>query len=140
MKKSLENTLYHSFLRVAVAVFALALVFDSGLLFSSTSNISNLVQQNVANVIGVSVGVAPNDVNVLTARITELETDLDAKERLIAVNLEGRETGGGLDTSTFVLSTAVFILLVLMILNYTLDYLREKRPQIKYERNTSQVA
>lgn len=140
MKKSLENTLYHSFLRVAVAVCALALVFDSGLLFSSTANISNLVQQNVATVIGVKASVAPNDMNVLTARITELETDLQAKERLIAVNLQEREVGGSLDTSTFVLSITVFILLVLMILNYTLDYLRARRPQINYERNTSQVA
>lgn len=140
MKKSLENSLYHSFLRVAVSVCALALVFDSGLLFSQTSNISDLVQQNVANVVGVKVGVAPNDMNVLTARITELETEAQARERLIAVNLSEREDAGTFDTSTFVLSVLVFILLVLVILNYTLDYLREKRPVIKYERNTSQVA
>lgn len=139
MDNSLENTLYHSFLRVAVCVMAFALVFDSGLLFKSTSIISNTAQQHLASVVGVSVGVAPNEVNQLTARITELETELQAKERLIAVNVRDN-SAGGIDKSTFLLSIILFILLVLIVLNYALDFARTRRIKPNYEESTSQMA
>jgi hypothetical protein len=140
MDTSLEKTLYHSFLRVAVCVVAFALVFDSGLLFKTTSIISNTAQQHLASVVGVSVGVAPNEVNQLTARITELETELEAKERLIAVNVRDNSAGGGIDKSTFLLSIILFILLVLIVLNYALDFARTRRIKTSYEESTSQMA
>jgi putative N-acetylmannosamine-6-phosphate epimerase len=140
MNGLLEQTLYHSFLKVAACVLAFVLVFDSGLLFPSTADISSLAQQHMANVIGVTVGVAPNEVNQLTARITELETELEAKERLIAVDVRQRETVGGIDTSTFILSIILFILLVLIVLNYVLDFLRVRKEAALYETTTSQVA
>ena len=136
----LEQTLYHSFLKVAACVFALVLVFDSGLLFAGTADISNLAGRHVASVVGVTVGVAPNEVNQLTARITELETELESKERLIAVDSRQKELVGGIDTSTFVLSIILFILLVLIVLNYVLDFLRIRRENSTYETITSQVA
>lgn len=140
MKGFLEQTLYHSFLKVAACVLAFVLVFDSGLLFSGTAEISNLAQQHVANVVGVSVGVAPNEVNQLTARITELETELETKERLIAVDVRQKESVGGIDTSTFILSIILFILLVLIVLNYVLDFLRMRKAVSTYEIISSEVA
>jgi len=140
MNNFLEQTLYHSFLMVSACVLAFVLVFDSGLLFSGTTEISNLAQQHVANVIGVTVGVAPNEVNQLTARITELETELEAKERMIAVDVRQKDTIGGIDRSTFVLSIILFIFLVLIVLNYALDFLRDRREETSYETTTSQVA
>jgi len=136
MNHSLENSLYHSFLRIAVCVMALVLLFDSGLVSETTAELSNFTQLHVANVVGVTVGVAPNDVNQLTARITELETELTQKERLIAVNLRDNESGTGFDKSTFFLSAILFILLVLIVLNYALDYNRGRsnRPQY-YDKN-----
>jgi hypothetical protein len=114
---------YHSVLRIFVVVFALVLVFDSGLLINTTAIMSDMTQSHLANVVGVSVGVAPTEVNQLTARITELERDLEQKERIIAVNLN-TATGSDFDLSTFILSLVLFILLVLIVLNYILDYLR----------------
>ncbi len=132
MKHSLEKTLYHSFLRVAVVVVAFVLVFDSGLLIKSTASLSDFTQEHLANVVGVTVGVAPTEVNQLTARITELETEVAAKERLIAVNLKNNSESG-IDKSTFVLSATLFILLVLILLNYVLDYRRSRNEVIIYE-------
>jgi len=138
--KSIENSLYHSFLKIAVCVFALTLVFDSGFAIPATEGMSSLTQQHLASVVGVTLGVAPNDVNVLTTRITELETELEAKERLIAVNLQDANSAGSFDVSTFVLSIIVFILLVLIVLNYALDYVRQKKVTSNYESTTSQMA
>ena len=128
MNNNLSQSLYHSFLRVAVCVLALTLVFDSGLLFEETVLLSNTASQHVASVVGVTVGVEPTELNQLTARITELETELEAKERLIAVSV-GDTKANPLVDSTFVLSVILFILLVLVVLNYVLDYLRA-RPKV----------
>jgi hypothetical protein len=122
----IESSLYHKFLRVAALTLALILLFDSGLVSPVTERLSTNAGLHVANVVGVSVGVAPNEVNQLTSRITELETELEAKERLIAVNVQ-QSSNQPFDTSTFVLSTILFVLLLLIILNYILDYNRSRK-------------
>ena len=134
----LEHTLYHSFLRIAVCVLAFVVVFDSGLLFPETAMLSEMTRNHMANVVGVSVGVSPNELNQLTGRITELETELAAKERLIAVNVRDNTAASGTDTSTFVLGAILFILLVLIVLNYALDFARSRK--FAYEKTSSQVA
>ncbi len=130
MRKSLEASVYHSILRVSLVVCAIVLLFDSGLISKTTAKLSQGAQQYVATAVGVKVGVAPNEVNVLTARITELESELARRERDIAVNLNASGgTTSGTNTSTFVLSAILFILLVLIVLNYILDYLRGRRAE-----------
>lgn len=126
MSKPLENTVYHSLLRIGLCVFAVLLVFDSGIVSQNTKTLSRGAQEYVASAVGVTVGVEPNDVNILTKRITELQTELERKDREIAVNLNNNnsEVVGSIDTSTFVLSVILFILLFLIIMNYILDYLR----------------
>ena len=128
MANMMQATLYHQFLRVSALALALVLLFDSGLVLPITKQLSTEAGYHVANVVGVTVGVAPNDVNVLTSRITELETELEAKERLIAVNVQN-QADGGFDSSTFILSIILFILLTLIILNYILDYIRVRKTQ-----------
>lgn len=128
--KSLENSAYHSLLRIALVVFAVLLVFDSGLVSKSTRTLSLSAQEYVASAVGVTVAVPPNDVNVLTKRITELQTELDKRDREIAVNLNKETVVGAntFNTSTFVLSVILFILLFLIVMNYILDYLRFRKP------------
>ena len=123
-----------------VSVFAIALVFDSGLLFKETIFLSNTTEQYLANVVGVTVGVAPTELNQLTSRITELETELEAKERLIAVSVGNTETTPPIDTSTFILSAILFILLTLIVTNYVLDFRRARNEnvrQVYVQRNES---
>ncbi len=126
MRKSLADSIYHGVLRIAVLLFVILLVFDSGLISKNTKILSTSTQQYLANAVGVYVGVAPTEMNQLTARITELEGELDAKERLIAVNLADNKNAP-MDKSTLILSIIVFILLVLIIINYILDYLRMRQ-------------
>lgn len=128
-KNDIENSLYHSFLRIAVVVFAFLLVFDSGLISEKTKVLSSGTQDYLAQAVGVKVGVAPTEVNQLTARITELEQELEVKEREIAVAIDdGAKQGSepATDRSTLILSIILFILLVLIVLNYILDYLRNR--------------
>jgi hypothetical protein len=129
MVKSLRYSIYHSALRVSVLVFAILLIFDSGLITDKSKFLSISTQQYLANAVSVQVGVAPTEVNQLTARITELEGELAVKERLIAVNLT-ENTSATMDKSTLVLSIIVFILLVLILLNYVLDFVRMRKMTI----------
>lgn len=122
-------------LRVSALVCALVLVFESGLISESTAQLSRGTSSYLANAIGVGASVQPTELNMLTAELTERERDLDIREaalaeREIEVNLS-REAGSG-DTATYLLASILFILLVLILLNYVLDYLRLKeqtRPQ-----------
>jgi hypothetical protein len=124
----MADTLYHSILRISAAVAALLLVFVSGLLSPITAQLADQTEQYLANAVGVSVGVAPTELNQITAALTIREQELEAR----ALALSEREIELGLspsdsmmpDTDTFVLATILFILLVLIILNYALDYVR----------------
>jgi len=139
MNFAFEKSLYHSFLRILATVIAVVLIFDSGLLFPITAQLSTLTRQHVASVVGVSLGVTPNEVNQLTGRITELETELAAKERLIAINVGSAKNAENFNASNFFLSVTLFILLILIVLNYLLDYLRNKKIT-SYEKVTSNLA
>lgn len=127
-----EHSTYHKVLRVSVAVFAVALVFDSGIASKVTSELADDTRLYMANSIGVSIGVEPTPLNQYTAKLTTKQTELDAREvalneREISINLN---ESGAPDTSTYFLSSILFILLVLILLNYTLDYLRYKESQL----------
>ncbi len=124
-KTSLRFSLYHKTLRILCAVFAFTLIFDSGVLISETKVLSLHTQNYLASAIGINASVPPNELNILTARITELEQELATKDREIAVSLSsGEPVSNTIPTSTVVLSIILFILLVLIVLNYVLDYLR----------------
>lgn len=126
----MEHTIYHKVLRVFSVVFALMLIFESGIINESTIAISQNAHMYVANAVGMSASVAPNELNQITAALTEKEKELDKREsalneREIAVNLStNNETSS--DKAIFILSSILFILLILIVLNYTLDYLRSK--------------
>lgn len=125
----LEQTIYHSLLRISALVVALVLVFESGLYSETTAKLSDQTQLYLANVVGITVGVEPTELNQITAGLTARQQELDARElalaeREIELNLNSGGTVAGLDTSTFILATILFILLVLIVLNYALDYIR----------------
>lgn len=133
-----QNTTYHRVLRVSALVCAFVLMFESGLLSESTAAMSQNTHLYLANAIGMSVSVQPTELNQYTAALTQKQHELEKREvllseREIAVNLS--TTGGSSnDTATYVLSSVLFILLILILLNYTLDYLR-----LKEQRNVQPV-
>lgn len=126
---TLEHTNYHRSLRVASVVFALMLVFQSGLVSESTHQYSVETERYLANAIGMTAAVEPNGINEITAELTRRQNELEAREaalreREITVDLATDSAPG--DTTTYLLASILFILLVLILLNYTLDYLRFK--------------
>ncbi len=124
-----SNSLYHSLLRIATAVVAVMLVFEGGLLSPVTAQLADQTELYLANAVGVSVGVAPTELNQMTAALTAREQELNERElalsqREIEVGINDGGSIAGFDSGTFVLATILFILLVLIILNYALDYAR----------------
>jgi hypothetical protein len=132
----MEFTFYHKLLRVSAVVLAAALVFQAGLVSNTTATMATQTQSYLANAIGVSVGVSPTELNTITAGLTEQRLALDAREnelrqREIAV---GIETGGATqDMTTFILGLVLFIVVLLLVLNYSLDYLRYREIKLRQQ-------
>ncbi len=127
----MQHSLYHSLLRVASAAVALVLLFDSGFVLPITKELSHNTQLYLGNVIGVSAGVEATELSLMTAELTKKEQELnvreqEVKEREITLNSNPLATQSP-DTSTFILSIILFILLTLIILNYALDFVRDNK-------------
>lgn len=126
----LRNTAYHKFLRSVSLLGALVLLFDSGLFSPVTKELSDSTENYLASVISVGASVAPNDLNTITAELTKQKTDLDEREqslaereRQIQVNLNS-DNNSSLNISTYILSVLLFVIIVLITLNYALDFVR----------------
>ena len=122
---------YHRVLRVFAVVFAVVLMFESGVVSRSTAELSKGTEVYLANAIGMSAAVKPTELNQYTAALTQRERELDAREmalreREITVNIQDGEMGSTNDATTYILASILFILLLLILLNYTLDYLRAR--------------
>ena len=125
---------YHMVLRVTGVMLALLLVFDSGVLLPVTKELSIGAQQYVANTVGATARVEQTELNTLTAELTRQKKELD--EREVALNERELSVGLGGGTqqsvqsdsiSTYILSVLLFIILVLIVLNYALDFARSRR-------------
>ena len=128
----MEYSTYHKLLRISSAVCTCVLLFQSGVVHPITAQLSRQTTQYMANAVGVTVGVVPTELSQITADITKRENALAVRER----DVQAREISVGIapggsmvtqTTMTFVLAVVVFVLLVLMILNYVLDFARARR-------------
>ncbi len=134
----MEFTLYHKILRISSVVLAVALVFQSGLFSSTTALMATQTQSYLANSVGVFVGVAPTELNTITAGLTEQKLALDAREnelrqREIAVGID--QGGSTRDMTTFIMGLVLFIVVLLLVLNYSLDYLRYRENKLRQQGN-----
>lgn len=127
----MEQTLYHKFLRTAALTLSLVLLFQSGILSPLTRELSDGTGRYVATAISMNASVTPNEINTLSAQLEEQKQALDQRE--IAVKLKEDSAGNTSNISTFILSVVLFILLVLVVLNYVLDYLRGRAMKITNE-------
>lgn len=132
----MQNTSYHSLLRISALTLAVVLLFDSGLLSPVTSQISQNTQMYLASAIGMQASVVPTELNQITAGLserdrvlTQRESDISARE--IAVNLEEKGSPTT-DFSSYIMSVLLFIILVLIVLNYALDYVRYRERIMQY--------
>lgn len=126
---SIEQSIYHRTLRVSAVVVAFVLLFESGLIVESTATMAHNTHLYLAQSVGMSASVQPTDLNQITAELTKQQQLLDAREaalrdREVAVQLN--ESGVSNDRATFLIAGLLFVLLVLILLNYVLDYLRSR--------------
>lgn len=128
-----ETTMYHKVLRVSSVVCACVLAFQSGIFSQATAELSQNTGNYLANAVGMSASVAPNELNQYTAALTQKERELAAREAALEereLAIGGQTTANGSsDTTTYLLAGVLFILLVLILLNYTLDFLRATAPE-----------
>lgn len=126
----MEVSRYHRFLRISLLVTACVLVFDSGILFPVTKQLADNTYLYLGSAgTGVFASVPQNEINTLTAQISERERELDAREAQLRereIATRDFETGSEPDYSTYIISFILFILSVLIVLNYAMDWTRVK--------------
>lgn len=127
---------YHSTLRVSAVILAVTLIFDSGLFNPVTAELSQTTQSYLANAVGVTVGVAPTELNTITAELTareraleEREAALEQREIDVGVARQSGSVAAGTNTSTYILAALLFVILLLLVLNYAMDFARARRLQ-----------
>jgi hypothetical protein len=140
----LETSVYHKILRISSVVTALVLLFQAGLVSDATARMALGTQTYMANSVGVFVGVEPTELNQLTAEITAQKLALDAREEALAereieVGLAGSATPSQ-QTTTYIISGVLFVLIVLMVLNYTLDFMRARDALVRQKLEQATVA
>ena len=129
----MQYSVYHIFLRISALTTAIVLLFVSGVVVSGTKDLASNTQLYLANAIGIQAQVPANEVNTLSAEL--LKRDAEISQREIAVTLKESKQDTS-DISTFILSVLLFVLLVLIILNYVLDFIRNRKvviPSQQYE-------
>ena len=111
-------------------VVAMVLVFDSGFLFPITKQLSDTTILYLASVgagVGATATVPVNEVNTLSAQLREQKDALDAREASLherEIATREFEVAGDTDYSTYIISVILFLLTVLLVLNYAMDWAR----------------
>jgi len=114
---------YHKILRSSATIVALVLLFQSGVASQSTKLFSLQTESYLASVVGITATVPENELNVITAELEQRKNELDERERNL--NQLGKTSLD--DRTTFLLATTLFVLLVLIVLNYVMDIARNRR-------------
>jgi hypothetical protein len=121
----MTDTRYHQVLRTSLVIVAFTLVFDGGFVTPISKHLSDNTINYVANSVGVLAQIEPNELNTLAAELAERERQLNARDAALR-EIEARDFGTGttFDISTYILSSILFLLTVLIITNYVLDWRR----------------
>ena len=80
----MQDSSYHTLLRISALTLALVLLFDSGLLSPVSKQLSQNTQQYLANAVGVGASVEPTELNSLTLQLTQRNQELDAREAALS--------------------------------------------------------
>ena len=122
----LRYSIYHSVLRISVLFFAILLVFDSGLVSSQSNVLSISTQQYLANTISSQVGTVSvkNDEHI--AIITKTDEMVSGKGNFTTISLS-EDIPQVMNKSTLILSSIVFTLLLLILINYVVDCIRTRK-------------
>ncbi len=121
--------IYHKVLRTSAVLVALVLLFDSGLVAPVTKELSDRAFSFLANsATSVTLGVPENELNVISGELSAWERELAAREASLKEReIAERNFGSDTDYSTYILSAVLFLLTVLIIVNYALDWMRVRK-------------
>jgi hypothetical protein len=113
-------------------------VFESGLVSDSTRHLSVQTHQYLANAVGATASIDPTELNSLTAELTAQKLALQQREsavseREIEIGLAPGEPAN--QKTIYILAVILTVLLVLIVTNYILDFLRlqELKKMRKFE-------
>jgi hypothetical protein len=130
-------------LQYAILVFALVLVGQLSLADVSLKTFSLQAVQNIAGVVGMTVGVAPNEANTLAQELRARELNLESREQALDAREQDvralivEETAKN-DRSTMMLIIGVALFLAALIgANFYLDY---KRRGVKEEQEGNETS
>ncbi len=125
----MTHGLYHKILRVSIVVTSLVLLFDGGFITPITKSLSQNTYVYLGNAVGIFAGVEPNELNVITAELTERTRNLDVREQQIREReIATRDFNSSRnDYSIYILSVILFALTCLILVNYALDWRRARR-------------
>ena len=102
-------------------------VVAAGILSLYTSGVGGGMVRQLGSVVGIYAGVEPNEYNLLAQQLEEKRKELDARENQIAQQEELIKESVVSDKASIVYATAIgFLLLVLVILNFYLDWKRNR--------------
>jgi hypothetical protein len=122
--------MYHRIVRTNLMVVAFLLLFDGGFVFPITKELSESTYRYLgSSAVGVYVGVAETEINTLSAELQARSKELDEREAALqAREIAPREFGtfSQSEYSTYILSVILFVLTVLVLLNYVLDWRRNR--------------
>lgn len=124
----MNRSLYASILRVSSLTVACVLTFQSGIVTPVTRQLSDTTYLYLAQSSRVVAQVEKNELNTLSEELRREKEDLERREAELRT-IESRTFGTGSESSytTYILSVILFILTVLILLNYILDWRRLRR-------------
>lgn len=113
-----------------LVIFSILSIFLFFITFSDqamrTVTVSNhLIVQNLASV-GITLGVAPSEIGSLAQQIREKEAELEARElAVVQAEAELQARRDAFIPFEWYVTILAFILLILVLLNFYLDWRRE---------------
>jgi len=113
---ALADSLYHKTLRISVTTCALLLLFVSGILSQTTAVLTNTSMQQLASVSGLAA--ADQTGSVEEGALNQSSTLSTADRRATSQSQY--------DWLVFALATLLYSLLLLLVTNYALDYVRRQ--------------
>ena len=131
----MQGGLYRSVLRIGLLVVTSVLLFDGGFLNPITKQLSNDTISYLANVgTGVFASVPQTEINTLSAQLRQQQDALNEREAVLEEReIASRSYGNsqGPDYSIYILSAILFILTVLIVLNFAMDWARVKAQRLR---------
>jgi len=126
-----QNQQYRRTLRISVVVMAAVLLFQSGLIDERSTLVFEYTTSYLVASVGATASVAPTELNTITAGLAAQKQLLSEREAALrAREVALTENRSGTDYTTYILAAILFVQLVLLVLNYGLDYLRAREQRL----------